>query len=58
MSLSFIDDIGFIASGNSVKEVGKAHEKVAETVIEWGAESAVTYDTSKTKAVLFPKAHR
>ena len=33
-SLSFIDDLGFIALGSSVKEVGKTLEKVAKTVIE------------------------
>lgn len=35
-SLSCIDDLEFIASGSSVKDVGKALEKVAKTVIEWG----------------------
>lgn len=29
----------------SVKEVGKALEKVAIIVIEWGMQNAVTYDT-------------
>ena len=57
-SLSFIDDLGFVASGSSVKEVGKALEKVAKMVIEWGKRNAVTYDTSKTEAVLFSKARR
>lgn len=27
-------------------------------MIEWGRLNAVTYDTSKTKAVLFSKSHR
>lgn len=44
-SLSFIDYLGFIASGSSVKEVGKALEKVAIIVIEWVMQNAVTYDT-------------
>ena len=57
-SLSFVDDLGFIASGSSVKEIVKALEKVAKEVIEWGRLNAVTYDTSKTEAVLFPKSHR
>lgn len=34
MSLSFVDDLGFIASGYSVKEIVQALEKVAQTVIE------------------------
>ncbi len=57
-SLSFIDDLGFIASGSSVKETVKALEKVAKEVIEWGRLNAVTYDTSKTETVLFSKSHR
>lgn len=57
-ALSFIDDLGFIVSGSSVKEMGKALEQVAKTVIEWGAQNAVTYDTSKTEAILFSKARR
>ena len=32
--LSFIDDLGFIASGSSVKEVVKILENVAEVVLE------------------------
>ena len=36
----------------------KALEKVAKTVIEWGIRNAVTYDTSKTEAVLFSKVRR
>lgn len=57
-SLSSIDDLGFIVSGSSVKEVGKALKKIAKTVIEWGARNAVTYNTSKTEAVLFSKGRR
>ena len=33
-SLSFVDDLGFIASGSSVKEVVESLEKVAHTVLE------------------------
>ena len=58
MSLSFIDDLGFIASGHSVKEIVRTLEKVAQEVIKWGKQNAVTYDTSKTEAMLFSKSHR
>ena len=34
ISLLFINDLGFIASGSLVKEVGKALKKVAKIVIE------------------------
>lgn len=33
-SLSFVDDLGFVASGSSVKEVVKTLEKVAEVVLD------------------------
>ena len=56
--MSFIDNLGFIALGSSVKKVEKALEKMAKTVIKWGIRNAVTYDTWKTKAVLFSKAQR
>ena len=57
-SLSFFDDLGFIASSSSVKEVVKTLENVAKAVLEWGRQNAVTYDVSKTEAVLFSKSHR
>ena len=57
-SLSFVDDLGFIASESSVKEIVKILEKVAKTVLRWGLLNAVTYDTSKTEAVLFSKSPR
>ena len=57
-SLSFVDDLGFIASGSSVKEIVEALEKVAQEVIELGRLNAVTYDTSETEAVFFSKYHR
>lgn len=53
--LPFIDMLGLIASGSSVKEVAKALEKVAKKVLEWGTLNVVTYDESKTEAVLFFK---
>ena len=56
VSLSFVDDLGFIASGASVKEIAKTLEKVSKVVLQWGKENAVTYDTGKTELVLFSKA--
>lgn len=57
-SLSFVDDLGFIASGSSVKGIVKTLEVGAKTVLEWGRLNAVTYDISKTEAVPFSKSHR
>ena len=42
VSLSFVDDLGFIALGTSVKEIAKALENVGNLIIEWGKRNAVT----------------
>ncbi len=57
-SLSFVDDLGFIASGTSVQEVCKTLEIIVSSVFWWGLTNAVIYDISKTEAVLFSKSHR
>lgn len=56
VSLSFVDDLEFIASGTSVKEIAKALGKVSNLVVEWGRRNAVTYNTAKTELVLFFRA--
>ena len=57
-SLSFVNDLGFIASGTSVQKISKTLEIVALSVFRWGLTNVVTYDTSKTEAVSFSKLHR
>ena len=57
-SLSFMNDLGFIASSSSVIEVVKILEKVAKVVFKWGERNAITYDIAKTEAVLFSKSQR
>ena len=57
-SLSFVNDLGFIALGSSVKEVVKTLENIAKVVLEWERQNAVTYDVFKTEAILFSKSHR
>lgn len=56
LSLSFVDDLGFIATGRSPKEIANTLEKVSQVALQWGRENAVTYDTAKTELVLFSKA--
>lgn len=57
-SVLFIDNLRFIASGISGKKNSQTLGIVAFTVLHWGSTNAVTYDTSKTKVVLFSKSHR
>lgn len=56
--LSFVDDLGFIASGASVKEIVKIFEKMGKIVLEWGEKNTVTCDMAKTELVLFSRACR
>lgn len=54
--VSFVDDLGFLAFGWSINIIGKLLEKVGKISLEWGSNNSVTYDISKTEAVLFSKA--
>lgn len=54
---SFVNDLGFITLGSSIKEIVKAHEKVVKKVIEWERQNAITYNTSKMEAVLFSRSY-
>lgn len=58
VSLSFVDDLGFIASGSSVEEIAKDLEKVGNLIVKWGSKNAVMYNTAKTELVLFSRARQ
>lgn len=58
MSLSFVDDLGFIASGTSLQEIAKTLEKVGNLIVEWGRKNAITYDMAKTELILFSRARQ
>ena len=58
ISLLFIDNQGFIASGILIQEVFKTLKTIALSVFWWSLTNVVTYNTSKTKAVLFSKSYR
>lgn len=51
--LSFVDDLGFVASKMLIKEIARALRKVGNRVVKWGQKNAITYNTSKIKLVLF-----
>lgn len=58
MSLPFVDDLEFIAYGHSTKDIVKALEKMAQTVVEWGNVNVVTYDIANTEAMIFSRSHQ
>lgn len=53
-----MDDLGFLAAGNSAIEIRKILEKAGKMTLDWGKRNAVTDDIGKTKAVLFSKAKK
>lgn len=56
--LSFVKNLGFIASDNSIKKIIKALEKIAKEIIEWGRLNTIIYNMSKMEVMLFLKSHQ
>lgn len=57
MSLSFVNDFGFIASSSLVKKIIKTLESITKAVLDWERLNAITYNISKIETVLFSKLH-
>lgn len=53
MFISFMDDLGFLADGNSIREVAASLEKIRETVIRWRLLDPFIHHIAKTEAILF-----
>ncbi len=53
-----MDDLGFLAAGNSVIEIRKILEKAEKITLDWGRRNAITYNIGETEAVLFSKARK
>jgi Reverse transcriptase (RNA-dependent DNA polymerase) len=54
-ALFFADDIAFLASSKTVKDIQNALTNAREQAIAWGLTNNVTFDVDKTEAVLFTK---
>lgn len=54
--LSFMNDLGVLAAGHSLLEIKKKKENAGNITLDWGTSNAVTYDMSKTEAVIFSRA--
>ncbi len=55
---SFVDDLAFLTSDRSINKVARLLEKAGKIALKWGTNNSVTYDMSKTEAILFSKARR
>ena len=56
ISLSFMDNLEFLIAGESMLEIKKLLEKVGKITLDWGTRNAVTYNITKTEAILISKA--
>lgn len=54
--VSFIINLSFLIADLSISKLVKTLEKMGEIVLKREKNNAITYDTSKTKVVLFSKA--
>lgn len=50
----FVDNLGFLIS-DSISRVGRLFGKIGKITLKWEASNSVTYDMSKTEAILFSK---
>jgi len=53
--LSFVDDLGWVATGNDVNHVVSILERCAAKTIEWAGRRGLQFDTAKTEAALFTR---
>jgi hypothetical protein len=54
-ALSFVDDIGLLASGNSIQKVSEILEMAGKEAISWGVANNVSFEVNNTEVVLFTK---
>jgi hypothetical protein len=53
--LSFVDDLGWVATGKDVNQVVEKLELCAAESIEWASRRDLQFDTPKTEAALFTR---
>jgi len=53
--LSFVDDLGWVATGNDVNQVDEKLEACTAESIEWASRRDLQFDTAKTEAALFTR---
>jgi len=53
--LSFVDDLGWVATGSDVNQVVTILERCAAKSIEWASRRGLQFDTAKMEAALFSR---
>jgi ribonuclease HI len=55
---SYIDDVGIVYTGKSLKTNSRVLQEVAREVFQWAEENAVTFDDSKSELIHFTQQQR
>ena len=58
MSISFVDDVTWIAVGRSAAEVQFRLERAAAAAIRRARDSGAAFEVAKTEAILFSKSRK
>ena len=53
--LSFVDDVGWTATGGSIQEITDKLSRCAERASEWADKHAAQFDIEKTEAILLSR---
>jgi len=53
--LTFVDDLGWVATGNNVNQVVTTPERCAAKSIEWASRRGLQFDTAKMEAAPFTR---
>ena len=56
--LSFVDDVTWIVSGSSVREISGLLGRAARLAMRWGQSNAATFEVDKTEAILLSRSRR
>lgn len=56
--LSFVNDMLWLVTGTSVKEVAKKLERSAGEAVKWGERNAISFESRKMEAILFSRNRR
>ena len=56
--ISFVDDVTWVAEGRNLDEVVHKLERCAELSLSWAKDNAVSFETSKTEAILFTRKRK
>ena len=56
--ISFVDDVAWIVEGTDIDDVSNKLERCAAASLRWADDNAVSFEASRTEAILFSKRRK